>query len=665
MTVTSQPTTPSPSPLASFDGLDDNLTVIPPDTMGAVGPNHLLVTLNQGLQVQNRSGAVLSSVSWSTFWSPVFSGFAFDPRAAYDPVANRFIVTMGGNAFSSSSSVLIAVTKTSDPTGGWNVYREDADPQHLAWADYPRVGFNANWIVMQANMWQVSGGASSSDAGGAHIWAFNKQDLYAGTTAAFTMFAVPEVQFASYDIAPAVTYDATVQVEYLVEAYPNPSSNPLFRVYQISGPVGSETLTQPATVTAPQNWALGAGSMSAPQLGSSTLIEVSDNGILNLVERNGSLWAVQGIYPDPNSTRSSVQWLQMTPAGTIQQFGRLDDPTGTVHYGYPSIAVNGNGDVAIGFSRFTASQYASAAYTVHAASDPAGSLRPETVFQTGLAPYVKLDGTFTNRWGDYSATVADPTNDAQFWTIQEFASTPSGGTSRFGTWWAELSMSTTGSGDAGLASCIPSVANGSVVTQQGNTSVPGPSFSYTAPSAQGTLLVVHFDDGSGGTPPTAATYGGQSLTLLRTTADANGGQQQIWYLVAPAAGAHTLAFTTTGANVPFDLQAETFEGVKPSLPIDAVTSAGSSSYSTRYTTSLTTRHANSLMADFLSFGSGDHPTVTLGSGQTQAYYVAASPSDALSSVLPAYVSTTYSQSYTFQWSEIVDSTSVEIVSSCE
>jgi hypothetical protein len=216
-----------------------------------------------------------------------------------------------------------------------------------------------------------------------------------------------------------------------------------------------------------------------------------------------------------------------------------------------------------------------------------------------------------------------------------------------------------------LSNCIPDVVSGSVVTRSGNGSVPGPSFSYTAPAATDGLLVVHVDVGSGGTAPTAVTYGSQSLTLLTTTPDANSGTQQVWYLVAPAAGAHTLAFATTGASVPYNVEVETYEGVQPALPVGAVSTAHTTSYSTKYTTSLQTQHVNGLMADYLSFGSGDAPTVTLGSGQTQAYYLAASPSDAFSSVLPAYVPTLYSQSYAVSWPERFSSVSVEIVSWCE
>jgi hypothetical protein len=293
-----------------------------------------------------------------------------------------------------------------------------------------------------------------------------------------------------------------------------------------------------------------------------------------------------------------------------------------------------------------------------------GDMRPDVV-ATGVPswttlPMLAFEQPSNSSYGAYNFGFSDAPSD--------FSSYAGQSSNRVvdAMWYGSASQgSSDGGTDAGLTSCIPQVVGGSVVTQNGNTSVPGPSFPYAAPAVADALLVVRFDDGSGGTPPTAVTYGGQPMTLLTTAADANSGVQQLWVLVAPAAGTHTLALTTTGANVPYDLEVETFEGVKQGLPIGSVSSVHSTSYSTGYRTSLATQHVNGLMADFLSFGSGDRPTVTVGSGQTESYYLAATPADALSSVLPAYVPTTYSQSYTFQWPEAVSSISVEIVSWCE
>ncbi len=70
----------------SFPAEADNSTVIPPDTQGTVGPNHLMVTLNNNVVVQDRSGNRLKTVSLDAFWAPTGNSVTTDPRVAYDPL---------------------------------------------------------------------------------------------------------------------------------------------------------------------------------------------------------------------------------------------------------------------------------------------------------------------------------------------------------------------------------------------------------------------------------------------------------------------------------------------------------------------------------------------------------------------------------------------------
>jgi hypothetical protein len=61
-------------------------------------------------------------------------------------------------------------------------------------------------------------------------------------------------------------------------------------------------------------------------------------------------------------------------------------------------------------------------------------MRSDTVFKAGEASFFNdLDGR--NRWGDYSATVVDPLNDTDLWTIQEYAASPA---NTWGTWWGRV-----------------------------------------------------------------------------------------------------------------------------------------------------------------------------------------------------------------------------------
>ena len=59
----------------------------------------------------------------------------------------------------------------------------------------------------------------------------------------------------------------------------------------------------------------------------------------------------------------------------------------------------------------------------------------------GEGPYVKRHEGDRNRWGDYSATQVDPSDDLTLWTIQEYARVPVGKgdeSGRWGTWWGRV-----------------------------------------------------------------------------------------------------------------------------------------------------------------------------------------------------------------------------------
>ena len=125
---------------------------------------------------------------------------------------------------------------------------------------------------------------------------------------------------------------------------------------------------------------------------------------MGVVYRNGSLWSAQTTFlPASAPTRSSIQWWQVTTTGVIQQRGRIDDAGGTFYHAYPSVSVNSSNDALIGYSRFSAGQYASSNYSFRLAGDALNTVQPSYTFKAGEAPYFKDFGSGENRWGDYSA----------------------------------------------------------------------------------------------------------------------------------------------------------------------------------------------------------------------------------------------------------------------
>jgi len=430
----------SPAPSENFLALGDDDTAIPPDAAGAAGPNHLMTTLNTQVRIQAKDGSVVSTVSLNAFWASLNKPDlpdCFDPKIIYDPYAGRWIFTTLCNAFKSSASVLMAVTQTDDPTGNWNLFRIDADGTNESFADYPTIGFNKDWIAVSTNMFSNF----FDDFNGVNIYVFDKKGLYENTGSNFTL--LQDLNFDGFTICPVTTYDNTVDTLYLVEEYNGFEG--LMRVSTITGPVGSEVLTLNAAFpSSPDLWSFFGP--QAPQLGSTSVIDAGDGRVNNAVYRGGFIWCAHTVYPLTSSGEPSaaIQWWQIATNGTVAQRGRVEDQSGATFYSYPSMGVNSSNDVLIGFSRFSATQFASGNYVFRFGTDPVNTMRGDTVLRAGEAPYFKTNGGQVSRWGDYTSSVVDPVNDRDFWTLQQYAAQPVGGVDRWGTWWGKVVPAETG-----------------------------------------------------------------------------------------------------------------------------------------------------------------------------------------------------------------------------
>lgn len=422
------------APVRNFNGLNDNSTSIPPDVNGTVGPNHTIVTLNTQVRIQDKNGVNISTVSLNSFWSPI-GGLTstYDPKALYDHDADRWIIVSSAEPQSNNSSTLLAVSKTNDPTQGWNMYRVDVDPLNERWVDFPSVGFNDRWIVVQMNLFPMPGNSATSH----QIYVWDKQDVYNNGTGVFTKFEITNE--ATAVACPSIHYDNSTNRMFLIRAASgNSGGKGTITMRTLTGTAANPVMSAPVAIQANITWSSGAGTNGNfnPQLGSTNLINAGDHRMRQVVVRDGRIWATHAIFlPTNNPNRSSVQYWELDTLGNIIQRGLIDDPTGARHYNYPSIAINNKNDVLIGYSSYSLDQYASAGYSLRRPSDPINTFRDEQTYKFGENTYFKDFGAGRNRWGDYSNTVVDPTNDSTFWTIQEYA----GGTiNTWATWWAEV-----------------------------------------------------------------------------------------------------------------------------------------------------------------------------------------------------------------------------------
>jgi uncharacterized repeat protein (TIGR01451 family) len=446
---------PAPPPSASFLALGDNAVSFNPDTQGAVGPNHLMVTLGSQVRIQDRAGAAISTVSLDAFWGSLGDSNVFDPRILYDSLSNRWITAAISNPGTNNSSLLVAVSQTSDPTGVWFRHQIRVDLTDGLYAAGPNLGLSRDWLVVSAAMRDKTGLFFYS----ADIFVFSLTNLYAGGPAEVLLreqYAPSTSTIDELNIpVPALSFDRSYPTNFLVANWDGSlGGGPgRLRLFSVSGPVNAPVFEDYAAqgglfVSAGAAWGnpswVGSppgNTNFAPQLGSSTRIFIGDSRIQNVIYRNGLLWCAHHIFLPTNApTRCAVQWWCATPGGTVFQHGRMDDPTGVRFYAYPSIAVNQYDDVLLGYSRFAANQYPSANYAFHGYQDTPGRLSTDTVLKAGEAKFAVAQEDDV-LWGDWSASVVDPLNDTDLWTIQEYAAAPVGGIDRWGTWWGRISPS--------------------------------------------------------------------------------------------------------------------------------------------------------------------------------------------------------------------------------
>jgi len=328
----------------SFLALADDNTVIPPDTNATVGITQCLTALNSQVRIQNRSGDVISTETFEQFWdaanfSPTLTNLS-DPNSCYDPFSDRFMITTISDIGLVTSRILLAVSKTADLTSGWRYYQIFADgngSNGTTWADNPKIGFNAQWIVVSANNFTNADDTFSHVA----LWVVDKTKAYDGTLVVYsdtTLLTDTEVD----SIVPARTMDAKVNIMYLLDSSLNLNN---IRISTITGVVGSPVFTLQTAKSSPNvaTWNQG-GDPYGYQLGDVRNIDTGDDRMLSVTYRNGYLWSANNIYfPSTTPTFASILFLQMNPnTGVCTQQSILNDGKNSTSYGFPSLSVNIN-----------------------------------------------------------------------------------------------------------------------------------------------------------------------------------------------------------------------------------------------------------------------------------------------------------------------------------
>jgi hypothetical protein len=409
---------------------------IPPDTTGAIGPNHFVEIINGAAAVYNRStGARISLVSADTFFNipgGVFPhGGSFDPRLLYDRRSGRWFacaLDFGNDQFNHNGQICLAVSRTSDPTGVWDKYAFTAGIA-TAFTDYETLGVDDNGVYF--------GSVDFLDAGGvvARIFTTRKSTLLAGSPTLSTVTKFSPGGMYSTPM-PATNLDAVgATAPFFFVA----SSNSVWGNINWAKVTWSGT-TPSLSGTSAVSTATIAQPPAAPSSGSGTPIDSGDIRLQGAMIRNNRLWTcrtvgVNSTGTSTNATRSGCEWSELDVSSgspTLVQQGRIFDPGATPRFYFsPSISVSGQGHATITFCGVKSTEFVSAYFAQRLQSDAAGVMGAITSIKAGGAAYTQLDGGGRNRWGDYALASVDPNDDMSIWTIQEYALNTA---NRWGTW---------------------------------------------------------------------------------------------------------------------------------------------------------------------------------------------------------------------------------------
>jgi len=434
----------SPSTAVTFGAvqLQGNSTV-PPDSTGAVGPLQVLTVTNHGLQANTKSGAFIGAVSTWTFWGMFNPAFPYDPRVIFDPVEQRFIVvaldyrTNGQTYF--DGSIYIAVSQTADVLGGWTLRKylscvtaNPCDASNAQIIDFPMVGLSRNFLAVTVV--------------GNRTYVFNYSALRQpqGQAPVTVLDAAGPGYLNSWG-APVVNSSPSDGDLYFLKSNLGTAGD--FRLNRITGPPDAPTFVLGLPIPVPSHLTqVGCIPANAPQLpepGTGSVQPIINTPVnSDAIARDDYVWFTESRRVDATDCggNARVLWLKFHKSGTFADGGVIEDATGK-WFMYPTIAVNRFQDVLVGFTETSASEYASAAYAYRAGTDPAGTMRDARVYKPGEGHFYLPIAPGVSRWGDYSRTVVDPSDDTTLWTIQEYARPQVGtgaGSGRWGTWWAAV-----------------------------------------------------------------------------------------------------------------------------------------------------------------------------------------------------------------------------------
>ena len=548
----------STSPGLDFDGIGAD-GVAPPDTNGSVGATQFVQIVNVEYAVYDKTSSALLlgptpiHIIWSGFNGDCATGDGSDPVVLYDKAAQRWVV---GQMNVKLNAYCMAVSTTSDATQSYYRYEFSFGSNT---PDYPKLA-----VWPDAYYWTANTFSSASAFLGANPCAFDRATMLSGGPAnAICMQQNPSVDSLLPADLDGTTPPPTGEPNFYLQMAA-PSSLNLFKFHVDFTTPANSTFTGPTAIPVAAFSEACGGGTCIPQPGTTQQLDsLGDRLMFRLAYRNyGDHESLVVNHSVMAGSSVGVRWYEIrSPNVTPTVFQQGTFSPDSQYRWMGSIAMDQSGDIAVGYSASSSSNFPAVRYTGRVPSDPAGTMESENSIIEGTGS--QTTGSAGSRWGDYSSMSVDPADDCTFWYTNEYLTT--NGTFNWNTRIGSFKFASCGRTGSSLSA--------TTLTSSLNPSALGQAVTFTATvkpaTGSGTPTgMVTFNDGAsvlgmgtlsggtatfttsgltGGTHSITATYGGDANFASSTSPGLTQTVADFALSASPTAEAATAGSTSTYA----------------------------------------------------------------------------------------------------------------------
>lgn|GEM_PF-429942 len=423
-------------PIQNFEGTGNLDGVLPPDTQGDVGLDKYIQVVNSRYSIWTKTGTpILSGIQLGTIWAGIPAPWSThlndgDPVVLYDKVAQRWLISQFSLPSASQNAELVAISATSDPTGTWYRYVFSFGNQM---PDYPKIGVWPDAYYLSFNQF-----ANQANFSGTGACALQRDKMLTGDQSAAMVYKSQGTASSDPWAMLPSDWDGTVtpptgEPNYFM--YYDDWSSTTTQYLKIWSFHVDWTTTSNSTfvntyspATAAFNSVLCSSGNCIPQPNTSVKVgDLADRLMYRNQYRNFGSYQTMVTSHTVNvgGGQAGCRWYELRNYGTGWSIYQQGTYAPDSYYRWmPSVAMNGNGDIALGFSiSYSSTVFPSIHYTGRRASDPAGTMtvQEQTIVTGGGS---QTYSTYP-RWGDYSMMSIDPSDDQTFWYTDEYMQTTS------------------------------------------------------------------------------------------------------------------------------------------------------------------------------------------------------------------------------------------------